>query len=88
MKVLFAKGLAAGLAGAAILAAVAGPAEAGRRTGKWKYSPDLIYQMQRDEQRAAWRARHGYYDGYYRAAPPYGRAYGYYGRRPYMDDDY
>jgi hypothetical protein len=35
------------------------PAEAGRRTGSWKYSPEEIDAMQQAQREAAWRhARH------------------------------
>jgi hypothetical protein len=75
--------LLAATAGA--LVSLAAPAEAGRRTGTWKYSPEAIYQAQRAQERAAWAQRHrwGPPPGYYR-----GNGYGYgYRQYPRWDND-
>lgn len=74
--------LLAATAGA--LVTMAAPAEAGRKTGTWKYSPEAVYQYQRAQQREAWAQRH-------RWGPPpgaYGRGYGYgYRQYPRWDND-
>lgn len=60
------------------------PAEAGRKTGSWKYSPEAIYDYQAQQEdaarRARWERRH---------APP-GYGYGYRAGPRYRswDDDY
>lgn len=52
--------------------AMSAPAEAGRKTGSWKYSPEAIYDYQAQQADAARRARwerhrgYGYGDGYRR----------------------
>lgn len=73
--------LLATAAGATML--MSAPAEAGRRTGSWKYSPEAIYEQQaaeRDAQRRArWEQRNRYYGRGYYAPPPRYRSW---------DDDY
>jgi hypothetical protein len=71
--------LLATAAGATML--MSAPAEAGRKTGTWKYSPQAIYQYQRSQEYNGWRNRRG---------PPYGHAYGYRSGPRYerWDDDY
>lgn len=50
------------------------PAEAGRRTGSWRYSPEEIYAVQEAQREAAWREqRHRRWE----AEHYYGRPYGY-----------
>lgn len=53
------------------------PAEAGRRTGSWKYSPEEIYAVQEAQREASWREyRHRRWEeehyGYGRPAYGYG----------------
>lgn len=51
------------------------PAEAGRRTGSWRYSPDEIYAFQEAQREAAWRERryhHWQGESYGYQRPAYG----------------
>lgn len=81
------KTLLAVLAAAAAMSLLAtAPAEAGRRTGSWRYSPEEIYAAQEAQREAAWRERrwhHWQAERYGDEGPGYGRpvygrpAYGY-----------
>jgi hypothetical protein len=77
--------LVAAAVGASLM--LAAPAQAGRSTGTWKYSPQEIWAYQRAQRHAAWEQRHrwgppmGYYRGY--GAPRYG-----YRPYPRWDNDY
>lgn len=61
----------------ALLSATA-PAEAGRKTGTWKYSPEEVYAAQRAQRHQAYGRRgYGYGQGYGQGYAPRGYGQGY-----------
>lgn len=72
------------------LFAASAPAEAGRRTGTWKYSPEEVYAAQRAQRHQQYRNRYGYggygrgYGRGYDRRDGYGQGYGY-GRPRYIN---
>lgn len=74
------------------LFAASAPAEAGRRTGTWKYSPEEVYANQRALRQQQHRNRYGYggygrpYGRRYERGYGYGQGYGY-GRPRYVNPE-
>lgn len=78
--------LLATAAGATLM--MSAPAEAGRRTGNWRYSPEAIYDYQRAQERQAWENRRAYWRQRHGYGDDYGYGYRYGPRRGWYDDDY